>query len=553
MKKVNFLFFITSAIWFAGCNSSVVNSVICVQLDPLEKVFTEQLHFIETPDTAAVAKGETATFQFVVRSAYPIQGLKIKAGNLANGNRQIAAMLKAFVGYIRAGNHAGVPSKDAVYPVSDLYPDCLQELESINVASGQNQPVWVSYAIPRDAADGDYSANFVFTGKINGKRFKITKEVNAKVYPVVLPEQTLWVTNWWSPFEFSKLNGSQPVEAYSDRYWELLAAMARAMRDHGQNSYKIGGCHQDDFWSSLCNISCSGMQYSFDFTNFDKMVELFIREGGLKHIEGGHLGGRIGSWDSDFGIHVPDMGMKPFDNDTAQNYLSQFLTALYSHLKTKGWTTMYVQYVADEPVEKTASSYIRIAEMVKKLMPGISIMDALSSKQLINVVDIWVPRIDHYHENYAFYQERQAAGQEVWFYTCCGPQGNYANRFLEQPLVQTRFLHWINYRYGAKGYLHWGYNYWSLNTTNDAAVVDYPAGDAWIVYPADGTVFSSIRMAAMRDGIADYELLKLLEQKAPDKAKQLAGSVIKGFNSYDSNVRAFRQTRLKLLNWLSDI
>ena len=551
MKNLIVLFLITSAILFSGCSHSVENTILCVPLDPLEKVFTEESYFVENPDTAAVARGETATFQFVIKSVYPIQCLKVEAGDLSNGNRQITATLKAFVGYIRAGSHAGFfgpASKDAVFPVSDLYPDCLQEVECIDVASMQNQPVWIDYTVPRDAASGDYSATLVFTGKVNGKQFRITKEVKAKVYPVTLPEQTLWVTNWFTLDELSKMNGDQPVEQYSDRYWELLTALAHVMRDHGQNTYLINPVR-------FCEIECTDLQYSFDFTNFDKIVDLFIREGGLKRLEGGHLG---------FGMNIPEVGRRPFDNDTTQIFLSQYFSALYSHLIQKGWSKMYVQHIADEPSDENVPMYVRIAEFVNKLMPGIPIIDAINSPKLSSSVNIWVPQLDVYHKNYAFYEERQKAGDEVWFYTCCNPQGNYANRYLELPLVQTRFLHWINCRYGATGYLHWGLNYWQ-SKTNDASVKipnpgytghhswpGWPAGDSWIVYPAEGKVYSSIRFKAMRDGIADYELLKLLEQKAPDKAKELTGKVIINFTNYNNNIRAFRLTRLELLKALSE-
>ena len=525
-----------------------VATVSCIQLDPLQKVFMKESYFVENSDTAAVAKGETATFQFVLKSAYPIQNLKIEAGNMSNGNQQISATLKAFVGYIRAGKHASNTSKDAIYPDSDYYPDCLQELEFVDVPLMQNQPVWVSYYIPRNAESGDYSANLVFTGKINGESLKITKQVNTMVYPVTLPEQSLWVSNWHTTDGLSRMNNNHPVEPFSARYWELLTAIARVMRDHGQNTYLIW----HDNIGRLFNVSNIGTQYSFDFTNFDKMVELFIREGGLKRIEGGHLGGRLSNDYWNFGVHVPNLGIKPMEDEAAQNFLSQLLPALHAHMKTKGWETMYVQHIADEPTDEGAQSYSRIADFVKKQMPGIKIIEALSAKQIVNIVDIWAPRLDFYHKNYAFYQELQAAGCEIWFYTCTEPQGNYANRFLELPLVQTRFLHWINYRYGATGYLHWGLNWWHLNTTNTAAVGNWPAGDAWIIYPAYGKAYSSIRLAAMRDGIADYELLKLLEQKYPDKARALAEATIIDFDSYNSNIRAFRMNRLELLKWLSE-
>src|SRR5690554_1547741 len=157
MKASLSLFFITFALLITGCTHSVTNTVRCVQLDPLEKVFTEESYFLENLDTAAVAKGETATFQFVLRCAFPIHNLKIEAGNLINGNQQIAPSLKAFVGFTRAGAHTVEHSKDAIFPVSDYYPDCLHEIESIDVPPMQNQPVWISYTIPRDAESGNYS------------------------------------------------------------------------------------------------------------------------------------------------------------------------------------------------------------------------------------------------------------------------------------------------------------------------------------------------------------------------------------------------------------
>ena len=553
MKKLFLFFFAISVLLFSGCGYSFENAVICVQLDPLEKVFTEESYFVENPETAAIVKGETATFQFVVRSSFAIQDLKVEAGNLKNGDQQVPASLKAFVDYIRAGNHAGDRrktyglvhrSKDAIVPPSDYYPDCLREVETVDVPPMRNQPVWVAYKIPRDAAAGDYTATLVFTGKINGKPIRITKEVNAKVYPVVLPEQTLSVVNWLGPS--SLMNGDQRLETYSDRYWELYAALANVARDHGQNVYLISGPA----------VQVDGTQYTLDFTNFDKTVELLIREGGLKRIAGPHFAGRPrgdDGWEDDFEVFVPKMGARPLGDPVAQNYLTQYFTAMYDHLKAKGWASMYMQHVADEPIDENAASYANIAAFVKKLMPGIPIVDAIMTHKLANTVNIWVPILDQFHLEYPFYQERQAAGDEIWFYLCTATQDNYANRYLETPLVQTRFLQWIHFRYGSTGYLHYGFNAWG-SKTNDGTYFGqtWPAGDPWIVYPKNGGVYTSIRLAAERDGIADYELLKLLEKKAPDKAKEIASAIIKEFDMYNSNVRAFRLYRLELLKALCE-
>jgi hypothetical protein len=46
--------------------------------------------------------------------------------------------------------------------------------------------------------------------------------------------------------------------------------------------------------------------------------------------------------------------------------------------------------------------------------------------------------------------------------------------------------------------------------------------------------------------------LKLLEKKDAAKAGQLAQSIIRNYDLYDSNIASFRETRRKLLTWLSE-
>jgi hypothetical protein len=135
------------------------------------------------------------------------------------------------------------------------------------------------------------------------------------------------------------------------------------------------------------------------------------------------------------------------------------------------------------------------------------------------------------------------------------PRVNYANRFTELPLIQTGYLHWINFKYGATGYLHWGLNYWgSPDPLRDNASRDrgkLPAGDAWIVYPGYKKLYTSIRCETMRDGIYDYELLKMLERKDPAKSKQIVNDLIRNFDDYDNSVLYFRKIRKEIQELLS--
>ena len=79
-----------------------------------------------------------------------------------------------------------------------------------------------------------------------------------------------------------------------------------------------------------------------------------------------------------------------------------------------------------------------------------------------------------------------------------------------------------------------------------------PGGDAWICYPARDKILSSIRLEAMRDGIYDYELLKMAAAKDPEKVKEMARQVVYRFDLYDMNVEAFREKRRMLLEMVSE-
>ena len=90
------------------------------------------------------------------------------------------------------------------------------------------------------------------------------------------------------------------------------------------------------------------------------------------------------------------------------------------------------------------------------------------------------------------------------------------NKTVDVPLIESRTLHWLNYRYGLKGYLHWGFNAW---TDDPSKPPGQHRGDGWHVYPKNDGLLNSLRWEQMRNGIQDYECLWLLE----DKIRQMQG------------------------------
>jgi hypothetical protein len=80
---------------------------------------------------------------------------------------------------------------------------------------------------------------------------------------------------------------------------------------------------------------------------------------------------------------------------------------------------------------------------------------------------------------------------------------------------------------------------------------DWPGGDAYIIYPGKGKFYPSIRLAAMRDGIRDYDLLKMVSASNPALAGKLVDSIVLGLDNYNTSIANFRDVRKQMLEYLS--
>jgi hypothetical protein len=512
-------------------------TLICV--DPLQKVFRGAVDLTSVQPAAHVAVGEFATIQFVFRSPKAVADLK------ATVSGQVPGAVARFVGYVNVGHSYGNPAADVLKSADRTFPDPLLEDKSIAVAAGQNQPIWIT--VPAKAA-GELQG--MLTLQWSGG--ELSQPFTVHVHNVTMKKPRLWITNWWfSDAERLSMLAGHKIEPFSAEYWKLIRQFADFMAQYHQNMILVSPL-------DLAQITLKDDRWSFDFSRFDKMVQAFVDAGVVGLIEGGHIGGRSsGDWNSAFTVRVPKFtgGAMQFVNlpaadAAARRFYRQYLPALARHLADRGWDKIYRQHLADEPIPANAASYRDIAILLHEVVPAMRVMDATQTRDLVGAVNTWVPVLDHFHHDYAFFRDRQKAGDEVWLYTCCGPTGNYANRFIELPLIKTRLLHWINFRYGAGGYLHWGFNFWNPSSPFGETAFQWPGGDQWIAYPKDGKLLSSIRLEAMRDGIGDNELLSMLADRDPAAARKLAAETILDFDRYDTDISRFRARHLRLLEAL---
>lgn len=562
------------ALVFQSCTKK--ETLQLYQVDPLKKVLKEQTYFRDRFDTIRVARGEYASIQIVAKGLDDIKDMEVQVKEIRSANGNVLPDATAgWVGYVYVGRSYNPPSDSRLRAASDYFPDPILPDSAFTIEKGEVQPLWITVPVRQEATPGIYKGTVSVSGLVNNKKHTWEKDFFIRVYPVTLGKSPLLISNWsahTSPAVLGYLNNNEDVELYSPLYWELLEMHAEIMASHRQNMVRLF-----PIWRTLYTYKDGN--YSFDFNRFDKEVEIFKNAGALEWIEGGHIAWRTGDFRSAFFVEVPvpddeesrklpaspnpvkaENGVRfvllHVEDPRTQNFLTQFLPALKEHLEKKGWLDHYMQHIADEPTQQNAASYAEISKYIRRYMPGVKLMDAVTtSKELAGTIDVWIPLLSVLHHDYEFYKQLQDNGKDVWFYTCVSPRGNYANRFIEQPLIQTRYLHWINYKYGVTGYLHWGLNFWIKDQLHADQSRDHkrlPAGDNCVIYPGYKRLYTSIRFETMRDGIDDYQLLKMLEEKDPAKAKSLVDSVILNFNHYDESIWFFRNLRKRLLEALCE-
>lgn len=431
-------------------------------------------------------------------------------------------------------------TRKAPFPIFDI----LQPMDDGgDVVEKEVSAFYVCWKIPVDAKVGIETGSLAL--KIGEE--EATVPVRITVHKAVVPEKkNISVSNWYCPENVGK---DQGLELYTDEWLAELKKYYTLMARTRQTHIILR--------MDAIKIFEKGGKYTFDFSFMEKMIR-FALDFGFEHLEFGHLTQknyvRIGKY---WLFYRPE-GRKVYaDSPEGYNFLAQFLPQWTAFLKKNGWYDGAVQHVGDEPYEEQTEDYRIISGMVRKFMPGMRLMDAVCHTELAGSVDCWVIPTRDYQRKRERFETFRALGDELWHYTCCHPGGKWLNRFLDFELIRSRLLHYGNYLFDLKGFLHWGFASFQGNmdylrqhtcAISDDGVRLWPTGDSHISYPGNGNgPWLSIRAEQMRAGLEDCELLLAIAKKDKAKADALCTNVMRAFDDYTTDIAAFEENYLKLL------
>jgi hypothetical protein len=479
------------------------------------------------------AGGEYESAQLVIAPRKDIEAVTASATALSGRKGRIPAgrVQCRFVGYQWVEeNSKASPPEEVTRKAPAWFPDPLLEERCVSAKQGGNQPVLVTVSVPRSATAGVYRGKV----RIEADGARVEVPLTLEVLPFSLPKKpSLYVTNWFSP---GAIANAYKVKLYSEEFWILLRAFARDMAEHRQNVVMVPPDLVDVY------IEADG-SLTFDFPRFDRWVSIFEKAGAAERLEIMHLGGRTtNEWECPTFTIPKRPALVRATGERKDIEIEQFLPGLVKHLKEKGWLEKSIIHVADEPIAVNVESWKAASRRVHAAAPELCRIDAIHVPGLPGDLEVWVPQLNFFDESYESLRQAQQKGLcELWFYTAWVPQGKYPNRLMDFPLIKPRLLHWINFLYGATGYLHWGLNWWDLKQGT------FSPGDEWIIYPGKRGPRGSLRWEAMRDGLEDYEYFKLLAQRRGEKhAMALGRKIMRTITDYDRDPKRLLEVRRQM-------
>ncbi len=506
-----------------------------------------------------VARNEFFSFQTVLRWTLPVtHGVPrpIEISATVEGPKDWLVRVRR-VGYVPMRHHnlAATPGEsDGFGQIPGFVPDPLFEEDRIALPANETHALWISVRPKRALPPGIHRLSVKL---LMGEKLLRIHTVEVRVEDVrIQPRKNFRVSNW---FYCDALLDYYKLEPFEERFWEILPAYLRNLAEHGQDTILVpvvtpatDGVKRP---TQLLRVKRDrNGRYRFDWTDVRRFIRV-AQEAGLHYFEWPPL---FTQWGVKFAVRIyENQGgdekllwdpETPATDPVYEKFLSSFLPALHRFLLEEGILSHCSFHLSDEPRGEHLAKYRQARELLKKIAPWMTFMDALSDIQFAReeLTDMPVASINHA-------MEFVEAGIPSWCYYCCSQRGRLLNRLLDTPLAKIRMSGWLFHRWPFQGFLHWGVNYWyrggSRQLLDPFAVQHgenwphWPSGDTFVIYPGEKGPIDSMRWEVFAESLQDQALLQTLGVKPTDRAL----AMLHNFEDFPKSTAWIHATRKAVL------
>jgi uncharacterized protein (TIGR03382 family) len=449
----------------------------------------------------AAARNEFEAFQIAVTGA--AAGVRATATDLSGPGGAIPVRLyreELIVAATASTLDGGTgPWPDALVPAVDEVVGEARNAFPFTVSAGETRAIWAEVHVPAGAAAGTYTGTVSIAWDGGGA----TVPVTLTVWPFGIPSTASLKSAF--ALNYGALPTAHGVPWWGDAFSALRARYGQLALDH-----RVSLSHVDDGDPALAHLT------QFYGGELDGAAPTTLAGAKLTNLE---FVGR-GAY---------------------QEWASWFAA--------RGWTDRLFQYTCDEPEAtcrwsdipaRAATAHATTPPM--RTLVTTTIQEATAAG-VAGSIDILVPVINYMDDkpgNRFAGNQRPAydaflaqPGHELWLYQSCMSHGcggastsayhvGWPTYMIDASAVRNRAMEWLSFKYGATGELYYETalvfrdgndpwtSQWSEFGGNGDGTLFYPGTPARIGGTKDVPV-ASIRLKMIREGMEDYEYMKLLE------------------------------------------
>jgi RNA polymerase sigma factor (sigma-70 family) len=409
-----------------------------------------------------------------------------------------------------------------------MVPDPLLEEQPFQPPRGIAPMLWVTVHVPRsNVPAGAYRG--ILTAESKGRTASLP--ITLEVFDFALPKTSYLQSSFWMfrhtirnyyemktvPFDFYR--------QFLDRCLETRLSPIDAAAYHDQPFVQI--------------VRDKKGEFQVDWTEWDRYLGYCMERGMTAFNVGDEHW--FGSYFHSFSVRDLKTGKTETVTLKGKQYddtVVRFFRLAREHFTKKGWASRAYLQGYDEPEADNAKLLAGIKHfygLARKGWPELRTLITAPPQRyaaLHKSVGIWCPLTAEYWDAEA--DKCRKRGEEMWWYVCKNTTPPWANFFLDQSGATHRVLFWQTFARRADGFLFWGVNFWpgfeARTMKPPPADKKWPKvpwndagwnGDGYFLYPGPNGPLTSLRFEIMRDGVEDYDALRMLADLLAKKGERV--------------------------------
>ena len=445
----------------------------------------------------------------ITRYEFELESLKTENGDEI-GEKNIEVFTQWYVNveksYNTAAGYGYYP--DALVPMSALKKEGLNYIEA-----GMNQGIWINVTIPKDAAAGFYTG----TGKLELDGVVYDIPVELTVYDVTMPEEVHPRSCFLIWYDYMEKGEGHNDEVIAKAYFDLLVEK-RCMPMYPHPAIQSD---RDRF-----------VQWAVDNVMDNPKISAYAIPYGVETTEDGK---RIVSRE-DVMNSLTKMAMKTLllreNGDTDADLFKKAYYYLGGIIDEPTGEALDRVKICDQIISEckfaVANEYFKDYPDLYNSLAGLAhVVTTAYNEDLLGSdteggVQAWCPQFQHWHtqEQRDQYMARKTTpdrlmGEETWWYGCNNPKVPFPTYHLDDDLISSRVLSWMQFDYNCDGNLYWCVNVSKDDMWEKAYAIE-SAGEGNLTYPAvkfkQKAPLSTLRLESIREGQEDYEYFWVIEQ-----------------------------------------